>query len=202
MKKLSIISMIVGCLTAMCLTSCNDSDAPKVLTPEEVQSAFMTVKGDYTGDLVYEKKTDKDVTPVKPELDTLKISWQIDTDSTLTIKAFPTKLLAERITDKALSEALAAQADVDLKCYIGFYSLNPVAFIINPVAPSYNVNYDDKEHKVQVAFYVNSSFSYGAYNSNKKQIQMQIVEAAIYVDGKYDKKLLEKGVPFVLSAKK
>ena len=44
MKKLSIISMIVGCLAAMCLTSCNDSDAPKVLTPEELQSAFMTVK--------------------------------------------------------------------------------------------------------------------------------------------------------------
>ena len=89
-----------------------------------------------------------------------------------------------------------------MKCYIGFYSLNPVAFIINPVAPSYNVNYDDKEHKVQVAFYVNSSFSYGAYNSTKKLIQMQIVEAAIYVDGKYEKKMLENGVPFMLSAKK
>jgi hypothetical protein len=31
---------------------------------------------------------------------------------------------------------------------------------------------------------------------------MQIVEAAIYVDGKYEKKMLENGVPFVLNAKK
>ena len=202
MKKLSIISVFVCCLAALCLTSCNNDDSPRGLTPEEVKTAFLTVKGSYEGDLIYEKKSDKAVKPGKADLDTLKTSWQIDTDSTLTIKAFPTKLLAARITDKALSEALTAQADVDLKCYIGFYSLTPVSFIINPIAPSYNVKYDGKDHKIQIAFNVNSPYSFGAYNSTKKQLQMQIVEAAIYVDGKYDKKLLENGVPFVLSAKK
>ena len=194
--------MFIGCLAALSLTSCNDDDNSRGLTPEEVKTAFLTVKGSYDGDLIYEKKVEGTVKPGKPTLDTLKVSWQIDTDSTMLIKSFPSKLLATYITDNALSTALAEQPNSDIKCYIGFYNLSPVAFIINPVAPAFNVNYGGKDHKVQVAFNVNSVYSFGAYNSTKKQLQMQIVETAIYVDGKYEKTMLNSAVPFVLSAKR
>lgn len=202
MKKLSIISVFVCCLAALCLTSCNNDDSPRGLPPEEVKTAFLTVKGSYDGDLIYEKKVEGTAKPGKPTLDTLKISWQIDTDSTMLIKSFPSKLLATYITDKNLSATLAEQPNSDIKCYIGFYSMSPVAFIINPVALAFNVNYGGKDHKVQVAFNVNSAYSFGAYNSTKKLLQMQIVEAAIYIDGKYEKAMLDTAVPFVLSAKR
>ena len=50
MKKLTFISLMICCLAAIGLTSCNNDVEYKGLTNEQKAEAFNTVKGSYKGD--------------------------------------------------------------------------------------------------------------------------------------------------------
>ena len=199
MKKLKFVTMAC-CVAAMGLTSCmNDNDdSGRELSKEELAYCLNTVKGTYQGDLIYIAKNVKDISD---NTDTLKISWNIVNDSTMTIKNFPTRLLAENISDDKLKAALAEAPNQDIDCLIGFINASPVQYLINPKAPSYNINHDGADHKIQVAFYANSTGSFGSFNQTKKVLYMQIVEGAIYMDGKQTA-YLTADTPFAFEAKK
>ena len=200
MKKLTFVTMAC-CLAAMSLTtSClNDSDdTRKDMTPTEIAYCLNTVKGTYNGNLIYVAKNIKDV---NDNTDTLQISWSIINDSTMRISKVPTHLLAENITDDKLKAALAEQPYQDIECRIGFINSNPVQYLINPTSPSYTVNFEGADHKIQPAFYINSTNSFGSYNSTKKELYMQIVEGAIFMDGKQTS-YLNTATPFAFEAKK
>ena len=177
------------CLAAMSLTlaSCDtDDDGYKSLTKEEVKAAFNTVKGDYVGKLIYEATN---VMNTKDNTDTTAVSWSINTDSTLHVKSFPIATIAYGVktnTDeaKAFKQALEKQPSVDIDCAIGFVTLSPIQFIINPSTVTFTMNWNGKDHKVQIPFMINYSRSFGQYNSNKNILSMQIAAAAIYVDEK------------------
>ena len=199
MKKLKFLA--AGCCMAtMCLTSClsNDNDSTTGLTKEETAYCLATVRGNYNGDLIYIAKNVKDV---NDNTDTLKISWSIVNDSTMTIYDFPAKLLADNVSDEKLKAALEEAPDKDISCYIGFVNNKPVQYLINPKSPEYTLNHDGKDHKIQVAFYVNNTASFGSYNSTKKELYMQIVEGAIFMDGKQTAYLTQQN-PFAFVAKK
>lgn len=199
MKKLRFVTMAC-CMAAMGLTSCiNDNDdSSRELSKEELAYCLNTVKGTYQGDLIYIAKNVKDISD---NTDTLKISWNIANDSIMTIKDFPTRLLTANISDEKLKAALAEAPNQDIKCRIGFINASPVQYLINPNTPSYNINYDGSEHKIQVAFYANSTGSFGSFNQTKKVLYMQIIEGAIYMDGKQTAYLTE-AIPFAFEAKK
>jgi len=199
MKKLKLVTMAC-CVAAMGLTSCmNDNDdSGRELSKEELAYCLNTVKGTYQGDLIYIAKNVKDISD---NTDTLKISWNITNDSTMTIKNFPTRLLAENISDDKLKAALAEAPNQDIDCLIGFINASPVQYLINPKAPSFNINHDGADHKIQVAFYANSTGSFGSFNQTKKVLYMQIVEGAIYMDGKQTA-YLTADTPFAFEAKK
>ena len=55
---------------------------------------------------------------------------------------------------------------------------------------------------MQIAMLGNDIYSFGMYNSSKKMMQMQIVEAAVYVNGILQRGMLKSGVPFILSGTK
>ncbi len=188
------------CLAAMSITSCSDDDnnSSRSLTKEEKAQCLLAVKGNYSGNMIYAAKNEKDV---KDVTDTLAVKWSITNDSIMTIANFPARLLAENVTDADLKKALAAADDQTITCRIGFIKTSPVQFLINPQSPSYNLNYGGKDHKVQIAFYVNSYSSFGSYNLTKKVLQMQIVEAAVFLDGKQTA-YLKTGVPFVFVSTK
>ena len=197
MKNLKSASGILCCGIVILLSSCSNDCDVTTITPEEKMAAFEEVKGNYSGDLIYlseNKNNREDIT------DTLNVRWVINTDSTMTIMNFPTKLLAENITDLNIGKALAAVENMDIKCNIEFTSANPVRFLINPSVTSYQVNYGDAIHKIYVTFLTNHIYSYGAYNSTSKKIQMEIVEKGIYVDEKLYTGLLKTGVPFIFKA--
>ena len=62
MKILKYLGVVFCCVAALSLTACNDDDEQKSLTKEEVANCFLTVKGNYSGKLMYytgEKKNDK-----------------------------------------------------------------------------------------------------------------------------------------------
>ena len=199
MKFLKLLPILCGCVAAVSFTSCNPEEEAKNLTPEQKKTAFMAVKGSYSGDFIY---LDPKSANKPDKTDTVSVNWEIDTDSTLTIKNFPAAPLAAHITDAKLAEAMAAQPAQPLKCRIGFYSVTPVGFLINPISAEYQVTYNGGSHKVQVGFYVNNPYSYGAYNSMSKQMKMQIVVGGIFLDGKFQKTLLKKAVPFGIETKK
>ena len=201
MKNLKFLTAVC-CMAAMGLTvtGClNDSDdTNREMTKEEVAYCLNTVKGNYDGDLIYVSKNIKDV---NDNTDTLKVSWSIINDSTMTIKKFPTRLLTANISDEKLKAALAEAPDQDIECLIGFINTSPVQYLINPKSPSYTVNHDGSDHKIQVAFYVNSTNSFGTFNQTKKVLYMQIVEGAIFMDGKQTAYLSSVN-PFAFEAKK
>ena len=199
MKKIKLVTMAC-CVAAMGLTSCmNDNDdSGRELSKEELAYCLNTVKGTYQGDLIYIAKNVKDISD---KTDTLKISWNIVNDSTMTIKNFPTRLLTANISDEKLKAALAEAPNQDIECRIGFINSSPVQYLINPKAPSYNINHDGTDHKIQVAFYANSTNSFGSLNQTKKVLYMQIVEGAIYMDGKQTAYLTTAN-PFAFEAAK
>ena len=189
--------MMFGCLTAMSLTftSCNnDDDSYRPLTPEEIEASFNAVKGEKAGKLVYVTKDEEG----KAKNDTLDIAWNIATDSTMTIKDFPVKVLAENITDSAMKANLAKQPNSDLKCKIEFTSSSPVTFLIGPEKQTYNLSYDNKTAKVEIAF-TGNLVSYGIYSANTG-MTIWLAENAVSVDGKQST-VLPTPVLFKLFAK-
>lgn len=189
---------MMGCLAALCLTftACNDDDDDeRQLTEAEVQQAYEAVRGSHSGSLIYsvrDRKTQKVTT------DTLAASWNVLSDSVMTIHNFPTQALAANITDTLVAKALAASASKDMKCYIGFIRISPVTFLINPVVQNYDINYDGGAHKLTLAFYGNNYYSFGRYSNST--MAMQVVLGGVYLDNSRTN-LINTGIPFVLTGK-
>ena len=116
MKTIRIFTF-ASLLAAVSLTSClkDDNNSNSGLSDAEKQYCATVVKGNYTGSLIYAAKNIKDVTDVT---DTVAVSWSITNDSTLTIHKFPSRLLAEQVSDEALKSAIAEYPDQDINCRI------------------------------------------------------------------------------------
>lgn len=193
--------MMMGCLAAVCVTlsSCNDDDDEKALTPTEVQTAFNAVKGNHDGQLIYAAPNPKNLRDVT---DTVNISWNIATDSTLIIRQFPVALLGNSVSDSTARKAIQTSKPQDILCNIEFVRLSPVSFYISPASVTLNLNYGGKDHKVQIPFYGNrSTYSYGQQIAKDKSLFMQILEGPVYEDGKQTT-WIKQAVPFVFIAKK
>lgn len=198
MKKVRIMSLLLGCLAVLSLASCNDDDGYTPMSKEEKAQCYQAVRGLYDGKLVYatgETKNGKTVT------DTLGITWRIDTDSTLTVRSFPSRVLAVYVTNSEVKKALEEAPSQDLPCRISFVQRQPVGFLINPAVLTFNLNYGGADHKVQVEFYNNVNQSYGMLNSTGKQLYLQILEGSLYIDGKRSSDL-KNGSAFALFAPK
>ena len=198
MKTSKILTVALLGLVTMAFTACNSDNDVRTLTKQEIAQCFNTVRGSYNGELIYKsenKNNPRDVT------DTVAIKWTIGTDSTLVIEQFPSKVLALNVTNTELKQALEAGPNQDVKCRIGFIETSPVGFLINPSAPSFDLNYGGKVHKVQVAFMGNNYSSFGQYTTAKKTLVMQIIEGAIFVDNNRTE-FLKQPIGFVLQAKK
>ncbi len=199
MKRLKFITLMICCLAAVSLSSCLNEDEYTGLTPEQKAAAFNTVKGTYEGDLIYPSQSASNKSDVT---DTLKLKWEINTDSIMVIRNFPMSLLANNITNEDLAKALKAEQSRDLKCYINFTQVSPINFFVNPITPSFTLKYNDKNHLVQIAMLTNKIYSFGTYDSEKSLLQMQIVEAAVYVNGILQKGMLSSSMPFIFKATK
>lgn len=199
MKKINLIAWMICCLAAVTFSACNDDTGYKGLTPEQKTEACNVVKGTYEGQLIYPSANPANQSDVT---DTVQVKWEIQSDSVMTIRNFPMELLASNITNKDLATALKAERPRDMKCYIDFTQVSPVTFFINPTLQSFTLNYSGKNHLVQIAMLGNNIYSFGAYDASKKLLQMQIVEAAIYVNGILQKNTLSSAVPFVFKANK
>ncbi len=206
MKKIKLYSVLFASIAMMVLgmTSCNDSNYSRTLSPQEIQTAYLTVRGYHTGKMYFLKEAangDQNSESQKAETDSVDISWTIDTDSTMTIHDFPTTAFAEFVADDEMKEALLQQPVQDIKCQTYYYNLSPICFYVGVTAPTYNITYGGKEHKVQLAFYTGTNF-YGAFDNATKYMEISIMAGGLYVDGELQASATKTtNIPFLLVKK-
>lgn len=185
MKTKQLVSIMLGCLTALCVTSCLGDDTSdnnsQTLTKAQIAQCFNTVVGNYTGKLLYEAKSSDGYTK---QVDTLNVSWYIPTDSTLMIVDFPAKAVAEYVSYQPLKTALAEAPNKMVNCMTWYLETSPVEFLVNPYTIEYDLEFDGKQHKVHVVFYANNTYSFGVYDSEEKMMMLKIIPAMLYVDEK------------------
>ena len=192
-------SILLGCLTALCVTSCLGSDddannSSKGLSKAEIAQCYLTVGGNYSGDLLYFSKSDDGLFE---EVDTLNGAWYIPTDSTLFITDFPSEVLAENVIYSELKDALADAPDQIVKCRIRFVETSPVQFLVNPYTLEYMLHYGGGDHKVQVVFYNENIYSFGILNAESRELMLKIIPAYLYVDGMQTNYLTQSQIIFV-----
>ena len=192
-------SILLGCLTALCVTSCLGSDddannSSKGLSKAEIAQCYLTVGGNYSGDLLYFSKSEDGL---YEEVDTLNGAWYIPTDSTLFITDFPSEVLAENVIYSELKDALADAPDQIVKCRIRFVETSPVQFLVNPYTLEYMLHYGGGDHKVQVVFYNENIYSFGILNAESRELMLKIIPAYLYVDGKQTNYLTQSQIIFV-----
>ena len=185
MKTLKSIVIIACGIAALAFTSCNsDSDTQKGLTAQEISYCYNTVKGRYTGDLIYAAKNENNPADVS---DTIKsVRSDIINDSTMILYNFPARLLAPNVKNGQVRGALLEADWKDLTCRTVYIGTNPVEFLVNPLTLTFNVPYNGETeiHKIQVVFYTNNLSSWAQYNEKDAQLKFIIYEGAIYLDGR------------------
>lgn len=173
--------MLLCCVIVMGLTSCfyDSDDDYHEITPQEIGQCLSAVKGNYTGKLLFEINNPDDP---KDHLDTLNIVWSITADTTVNVNAFPQAVILDRIMDPLLKEAMEQAVPGQLKARLAFYNADPITFFVYPTSVIYNIEYDGAIHKATLAFWINTSYSYGLYNTTDKTFQMQLMGAGLYLD--------------------
>ena len=206
MKKIKLYSVLFASIAmiALGMTSCNDSSYSygRPLSPQEIQTAYFTVRGYHTGKMYFLKEAaNQNSESQKAKTDSVDISWTIDTDSTMIIHDFPTHAFAEFVADDEMKEALLQQPNQDIKCQTYYYNLSPICFYVGVTAPTYNITYGGKEHKVQLAFYTGTNF-YGAFDNATKYMEISIMAGGLYVDGELQTSATKTtNIPFLLVKK-
>lgn len=184
MKTRHLFSIMFGCLTVLCVTSClgdddNNNNNPKTLTKAQIAQCYQAVAGSYTGNLYcWERSADG----LSQKADTLDGSWNIPTDSTLIITDFPAQVIAGNVSNVAIREALAKAPNQTIKCQMIFLETSPIQFLVNPYNIEYTLEYGGSQHKVMVVFYVNNTYSFGMLDADTKKLMVKIIPAALYVD--------------------
>ena len=198
MKIIKSILLVCCACAAVTFTSCVGNDGPTVLTKEQKAAAFQQIKGNYTGKLVYKNPT----STTASKLDSVDVKWEMLTDSTMRINNFPTAPLVKNITNKEISAALATLPPQALNCMIDIRKNDPLLFTVNPKPLEYNTTYEGKAHHLKILFFINTNGSFGGYIPAKKRIQIQIVIASVFVDGKPKPELIKGYIPVVLDGKR
>lgn len=179
MQRNKYLSIIICCLTAMFITSClGNDDEKKQITPAEAKTCMQIMRGVYTGKLYYLHTND---TNQVTATDSLNAGWIVN-DSLLIINNYPIKALAENVKDPNIKAALLNAAPQPLICEVGFTNTSPIEFLVNPRPMKFKLNYNDEDHEMVVAYYVNSIKSFGIYNKEKDILEIMVCIGGIYID--------------------
>lgn len=185
MKKFKLLTLFFAAFAALTLTSClNDDDDNTGLTAEQIQMAYNATRGSHSGKIIYTTGFDKDGKDVR---DSANVAWDITSDTVMYINNVPAKVLASVIADDDIRAAVETQGPQRIKCYINYINVSPIQWLVNPVSVSFdNLEYNGAKHKVTIAFYANSNYSFGQLiTSVTPNIQMmQFIAGALYVDDK------------------
>ena len=180
MKQLKFLSLVLGCMTVLSLSSClkDDDSNNNGLSASDVNQCLNIVRGDYTGHMLY--LTDLN----RQTADTVDVSWSITSnDTTLTVNNFPTAAFTHYLSNKDLRDAVAEQwPRCQLKCKLAFTMLNPyVQFLVGPQKMVIPVRYQDAEHKLSVYYWYND-YSFGVKDTSTNVMTVRMVIGGAFLD--------------------
>lgn len=180
MKKFRFLSLLICCMSALLVTSCLDSDdGDSGLTEAQIGQCLNVVKGSYFGDLIFAAENKDNPTD---KTDTLKMTAMINAiDTTVVIYDFPVELIAKEMKDGEVKDALLNAPEQDLKSKMFFYQTSPIAFLTYPMPLEFDVFYGEKSHKVK-AYFFSGQYSLGFYVPTEKELALQYVLGAVYLD--------------------
>lgn len=165
-------------IAALTMTSClSDDDDNNGLTREEQHTAYLSVAGEHSGQLVY---YDSIFTSKPSKVDSVVAKVNFDTDSTMTVYNFRVNSIAHFVSDATAKECLENAPTQTLKCYTYFYDLSPVTFHIQPQKLTFSTSADGKPHTITLAFYTGYPNSYGVKSG--KSLGLQIVLGGVFLD--------------------
>lgn len=191
MKKITLFSILAAFVAALSFTSCNtDSDNGYSPLSKEAQKNFQMAMsvGSYNDMVVlFEKKNDANV---KNQIDSVAstVGISMTGDSTMSISNFPIAAIAEHISNKDLSQAIAKVTPRTITCK---YNVMPIStseeayYIACPNVIELNLTYgaDNKSHKVQLVFMPNlNDYGYCTLKDPRK-LGFQFALYQIWVDG-------------------
>lgn len=191
MKKITLFSILAAFVAALSFTSCNtDSDNGYSALSKEAQNNFQMAMsvGSYNDMVVlFEKKNDANVNNQTDSVaSTVRISMA--GDSTMSISSFPIAAIAEHISDKDLSAAIAKEAPRTITCKYNVMpnSTSEIAYYIAcPNVIELNLAYgaDNKSHKVQLRFMPSQNYFGYCTLKNPRQLGFQFALYQVWVDG-------------------
>lgn len=190
MKKIKLFSILAAFVAAFAFTSCDtgSDNSTSYLTPEQ-QANYQAAMALGTYDnmkLLWEKKNDADVKNQTDSVDTY-CNVSMYKDSVITIANFPIAELAEHISDKDLSTAIAKEAPRTIRCkYMVLPNSTQTAayFWACPEVLTLNLTYGEKSHKVQLVFSYNSYYTGVCTLSGTRQMAFNFMLYQIWVDDK------------------
>ena len=178
MRKTSILTLLLCMIAALTMTSClSDDDDDSGLTREEQHTAYLSVAGEHSGQLVY---YDTIFTSKPSKVDSVVAKVNFDTVSTVTVYNFRVNSIAHFVQDATAKACLENAPAQILKCYTLFYGLSPVTFHIQPQKLTFSTTADGKPHTITLAFYAGYPNSYGVKSG--KSLGLQIVLGGVYLD--------------------
>ncbi|MDD5820884.1 MAG: DUF4840 domain-containing protein [Prevotella sp.] len=178
MRKTSILTLLLCMIAALTMTSClSDDDDDSGLTREEQHTAYLSVAGEHSGQLVY---YDTIFTSKPSKVDSVVAKVNFDTDSTVTVYNFRVNSIAHFVQDATAKACLENAPAQILKCYTLFYGLSPVTFHILPQKLTFSTTADGTPHTITLAFYAGYPNSYGVKSG--KTLGLQIVLGGVYLD--------------------
>ena len=188
MKQLKFLSLVLGCMTVLSLSSClkDDDSNNNGLSASDVNQCLNIVRGDYTGHMLY--LTDLN----RQTADTVDVNWSITSnDTTLTVNNFPTAAFTHYLSNKDLRDAVAEQwPRCQLKCKLAFTMLDPyVQFLVGPQKMVIPVRYQDAEHKLSVLYWYND-YSFGVKDTSTNVMTVRMVIGGAFLDNDDNTNLL------------
>lgn len=187
MKKITLFSILAAFVAALSFTSCNTDSGYSPLSKEAQKNFQMAMSVGSYNDMVvlFEKKNDANV---KNQIDSVAstVGISMTGDSTMSISNFPIAAIAEHISNKDLSQAIANVAPRTITCKYNVMpkSTSEVAYYIAcPNVIELNLTYgaDNKSHKVQLVFMPNQ-YGYCTLKDPRK-LGFQFALYQIWVDG-------------------
>ena len=183
MKKLYylMLCMAIGLSATSCLSDKDDDDNYKVLTKADKEAQLRAMAGIYNGYILFINDTTN-------KTDSMAISWQVTPhDSTLTVRNFPLKILAQGLPKSASRDLLMQEGGATFSANMHPYAVNTktegfYAFWVIPrdYKMEFTIEHEGVNHEVLVEFtdgmtayttgYLTEQFyAYGLYLNNEME---------------------------------
>lgn len=202
MKKLYylMLCMVIGLSATSCLSDKNDDNNYKVLTKADKEAQLRDMAGIYNGHILF-------INDTTSKTDSLDISWLVTPhDSTLTVRSFPLKLLAQGLPKSAARDILLKERGEMFSATLHPYAVNTdkegfYAFWVIPrdYKMEFTVEQEGVSHDVLVEFtdgmtayttgYMTEQFyAYGLYLNHEMEwyvlVKSVTVDKAKYTTGR------------------